>query len=124
MKRNFDLIRKLLLEIESKDDGSGRLPELEFADNDYETIEHLLLMQEAGLIDAQDASTLGGRNLLVRRLTWQGHDFLGSVRDNAVWKKTKEGLNKVGSFTFDAVLGLAKAYVKEQLAQHTGISLP
>ena len=46
-----------------------------------------------------------------------------SVRDDAVWRKTKEGALAAGGFTFELLASLAKGLVKKQIEKHTGIEL-
>lgn len=123
MKRDMDLIRELLLDIEKNHDGSGRLVPIETEGNSPAIIEHLFLLNEAGLIEGQDASHLAGRNFLVQRMTWSGHDFLDSIRDPEIWKKTKEGAASVKGFSLDLVKALAKGLIKTQLEERTGVKL-
>ena len=56
-------------------------------------------------------------------ITWEGHDFLDTVRDSEVWRKTKEGATAAGGFTFDIVKELAKGLIKTQIKKHTGLEL-
>jgi hypothetical protein len=58
-----------------------------------------------------------------RRLTWDGHDFLESIGDDEIWKKTRHGAQEVGSWTFDLIKDLAKGFIKTQIEQRTGIAL-
>jgi hypothetical protein len=55
----------------------------------------------------------------IKRLTWEGHDFLNSIRDPKIWEKTKKGVEGAGGFTVD----LAKGFVKKQIEEHTGVKL-
>ncbi len=123
MKRNMDLIRTLLFEIEKNHDGSGRIVGIETDNNSPQVVEHLFLLKEAGLIEGQDASHLGGRDFLVQRMTWNGHDFLGSIRDPEIWKKTKEGAEAAKGFSIDLLKALAKGLIKTQIEQRTGVKL-
>ena len=123
MKRNMDLIRTLLLEIEKNHDGSGQLVGIETDGNSPEVVEHLFMLKEAGLIQGQDASHLSGRDFLVQRMTWNGHDFLDTVRDPEIWKKTKEGAEIAKSYSFDLLKALGKGLIKTQIEQRTGIKL-
>jgi hypothetical protein len=58
-----------------------------------------------------------------RCLTWQGHDFLDSVRDPKIWAKTKEGALAAGGFTVDLLAELAKGFLKKQIEERTGVKL-
>lgn len=83
MKRNMDLIRLILLEIEKGPyDGSWLDINIDgYTDNDISY--HVILLAEAGLIEAQDNSTLDGLSWQPKRLTWQGHEFLDASRDES-----------------------------------------
>jgi hypothetical protein len=53
---------------------------------------------------------------MIHRLTWQGHEFLQSMRDETIWKKAKEHVLKPGaSWTFEILKEWAKAELKERL---------
>ena len=54
-------------------------------------------------------------------LTWQGHEFLNSIRDPEVWSKTKEGAKKVGNFSIQFIGEIAKAYAKHVAKERLGI---
>ena len=81
MKRDMDLVRNILLEIESKDNGTGQSINLDLTEVDQKTLQaHLLLMFKSGFIEGKDGSSLPSRKFFPQRLTWAGHDFLDSVR--------------------------------------------
>ena len=57
-----------------------------------------------------------GPSAIVHRLTWDGHEFLDSVRDPTVWAKVTKRLKKVGGFaTVDVIKTLGIAVIKDQL---------
>jgi DNA-binding transcriptional ArsR family regulator len=92
---------------------------------DQSTIEiHLKLLIEAGLIDAnqkQGISTVGG--WYVRRLTWDGHEFLDTIRDPEIWRKTKEGASAAGSWSIGAIKEIGTALLKAKVQSVLGIEL-
>ena len=97
MKRDMNLIREILLEIETKQKGSDRI-ELQ-AHTDYSSDElnyHLGLLLQADYIDADADTTYDGTSYTIRGLTWYGHDFLDSVRSEPVWSSVNKKLSKVG----------------------------
>jgi Hypothetical protein (DUF2513) len=59
----------------------------------------------------------------VRGRTWRGHDFIDSVRDPEIWRKTKEGAQAAGGFTIELLRELAKGFIKTQIEKHTGVKL-
>lgn len=84
-----------------------------------------MLIGEAGFVDGLEAHTIGtnGENWHRIRLTWQGHDFLDSVRNQETWAKTKKGALAAGGWTADILKDLAKGFIKKQIEEHTGVKL-
>ena len=126
MKRDMDLIRELLLQIEEFDQGLGGDVEIKAGESEARVVaEHLRLLLEAGLIEgnAVPDDEYAFDHILPTRLTWSGHDFLDSVRDPEIWKKTKEGAISAKGFTLDLLQDLAKGFIKKQIEERTGITL-
>lgn len=126
MKRDPDLERDILLAVEAYDGVSGpRFAEIRhLASTPLEADYHALLLSEAGLIVAVDARTKDNPfETWPVRLTMAGHEYLDSIRDDAVWRRTKEGARAVGSFSLDALGALAKGLVREKIRKHTGVEV-
>jgi hypothetical protein len=129
MKRDLGLVRDLLLRLEALPMGmygaetiSPDNPKVAVEGYSEEDIAyHLSLLQERGLIEVPDAQPMIG--IVFTRLTWEGHDFLDAVRDPEIWRKTKQGMDSVGSFSFELVKDLAKGLIKTQLENYTGVKL-
>ena len=123
MKRNMDLMRQLLLGIERETstqydfniEGIGELEKWYNVD----------LLVEANLIKGVEvrwASDGIGPYVNFKGLvamTWQGHDFLDAVRDDAVWSKAKEKARADGldiqSLTLDVVKSLCVSTIESML---------
>ncbi|MEA2994201.1 MAG: hypothetical protein QOD40_3121 [Alphaproteobacteria bacterium] len=129
MRRDMNLIRELLLKLESLPIRSGGIVHIspgdaEVAIQDYSEDQvgyHLSLLKEQRLIETPGSQPMIG--IIFRRLTWEGHDFLDAVRDPEIWKKTKKGTEAVGSFTFELVKDLARGFIKTKIEEHTGVKL-
>lgn len=112
MKRDMDLIRRIAHATEALEpgemlDGLGGVNAVTF-------VQHVVWMQEAGLVEALVPKNLGGslENAMVMRLTWEGCDFLDAVRDEGLWSKAKEAVIKPSaSFTF----GLLKEWLTDEI---------
>ena len=131
MKRDMDLIRDILLQIEGgrehfetvsaeaaaiiKADTEEGLSREEADKREH----HLELLQDAGYA----RFTRSGEGWLAEGLTWKGHDFLDSVRDDEVWRRTKEGARKAGGFTVGLLADVGKAIIKAQIEKAVGLSL-
>lgn len=124
MKRDMDLVRDLLLNIENSNKPSWK--SLAPTDDDAATqnvLEHLKLMEEAGLIKSVVVHMKGYRLPQDIELEWAGHDFLDSVRDPEIWARTKTGAEAAKGFTFDLLKDLAKGFLKTQIKERTGVDV-
>ncbi len=121
MKRDMELIRLLLLQVEHEE-GDGEKPTLE-GYSEAMIAHNCALIIEAGLVHGSVIENETGlpRGAVLLRLTWAGHDFLDSARDNAIWNKAKGTLlKKGGSWSFE----LLKEYLIFEARQRLGIELP
>ena len=127
MRRDFDLIRLILLDIEEKYTALPNSRKYHFDHPDRDAVaDSLRLLVERGLIDAKFRQTWSEHpaELYSRpRLTWEGHDFLDSVRDDEIWTETKEGVKQAGGFSLDLMKALAKGLVKKKIEHHTGVEI-
>lgn len=118
MKRDIDLVRGILLEMESDEHGFfARLPAIA-GRGEAEIGYHVHLMSQAGLITAADATSLGcaGPNAIPLSITWAGHEFIDAARNDAIWNKTKSKAISSGlSFTFELLKELLVAAAKGPL---------
>ena len=119
MKRDWDVIRGVLLSIESLE--AKTFEDIHFnvaEDDDRKTAEHAVLLWKAGFIEGADASSMDGPYVLATGLTWAGHDLLQTIQSDPVWERVKatakekgieltfEAVKKLGSMALDAVLGV------------------
>jgi hypothetical protein len=124
MKRDMDILRDLLLKIE---EAPGKVSWKAIVDGTDEEqknkLQHLKLAAEAGLINGVILNTMQHWIIENIELTWEGHDFIDSIRDSEVWKKTKNGAAAAGGFTVGLLKDLAKGLIKKQIEEHTGVKL-
>lgn len=111
MQRDLDLVRLILMRVEN---ASGPLTLRDFASDAYAdavVAYHLRLMENRGLIDASFTTEWSGMvvKATVSSLTWEGADYLDAIRDDGLWRKTKEALKRSGAVTFGAVKEVAVA---------------
>lgn len=112
----MELIREILQHAEA----------LEFMDNEpYEPYwaktpseaYQIALMKDANLVEAEVKTTCGiPSEATIIRLTWAGHDFLDSSRDNRIWKLAKERVLKPGiSWSFSILVEWLKREAHQQI---------
>lgn len=112
MKRDLELIRRMLLTMEAFEqfDSPSVWPALVEACGAPEDVleYHVILLHEAGLIDAIDlGSGDDGPSWVPMRLTWDGHEFLDAARSETVWGKAKKIVAEKGvGMSFDVLKAL------------------
>ena len=145
MKRDMDLIRSVLLELERQTpdltDGNFGFDHAATAahlDTSLEQLgQHLNLLYQAGFVEGwvsrgKIAAHSSERrqvdhdyivHVMPRGLTWRGYEYLETIRDPEIWKKTKSGALKIGSFGVDTIKALALGFIKQKIKQHTGLDI-
>lgn len=119
MKRDFDLIRKLLMFFEAKPGPEHvMVPPIDGFD-DLTIKYHLVLLYDAGFLRCEPVtSSTSDRVIYVLPfdLTWQGHEFLEKIRNETTWNKIKETiLSKGGTFAFNIINELATRLALENI---------
>lgn len=125
MKRDMELIRKILFAIEEKyKPGDGVLfgPSIEGFDMPV-IAEHCSLMYEKGLISAY--KPLYADNTVyafsVGNLTGSGYEYLELIRNESVWEKTKEEVEqKQLPKTIETIAKIAGVFTGNMLKELTG----
>ena len=125
MKKQADLYREILLKHEEFSENNGIVdfePE-HFPDYPIEIVEaHVELLCDAGYL-VHEAGLIGSDTLLVGRMTYDGHEFLDTVRNPEVWRKTKEVSEQVGTGALDLLSQIAKGFLKTQIKRLTGVEV-
>lgn len=117
MKRDMDLIRDVLIAVEDDSNDPNSWIDIELPEhNSLEISYHIMLLDQAGLLDAIDLSTKDGSEWKARSLTWAGHEFLDSARDEKLWNSVKKSLGKrVASASFELVKEVLISEAKRHL---------
>ena len=96
-KRDLNLIRDILFEVE-KHPYTGSFFDIDVEGYDEDAISyHVLLAEEANLIEAYDDSSTQGRRFKPIRLTNYGHDFLDAARNDSIWNKAIDKIKNISS---------------------------
>lgn len=123
MRRDMDLIRSIMLRLEAQPEPELRLTELAMEGHgDDVVLEHLVLLEEAGLVEMSVERFGSGAPPLfvVHRITWAGHEFLETVRSDAIWAKSIKVITSTGvGFAWP----LLQAVLRAKAAEHLGIRL-
>ncbi len=108
MKRDMDLARQILEQIEASSTVGGWI-QLSIPDRTSDEVSyHIKQLNQAGMIDADDVSTMSGFDWRAKGLTWEGHEFLDNVRNETVWRRVKATIqDKGGTASFEIIKELA-----------------
>lgn len=119
MKRDFDLVRALLLQFEAKDDSSVvEKPAVEGYSCELVAY-HCRLLHDAGFLRGEPIrSTTSDRliRVLPFELTWEGQEFLDKIRTESTWGKIKSQATEKGlALSFTVVSEIAKRLAAQLL---------
>ncbi|MGY3717174.1 DUF2513 domain-containing protein [Sutcliffiella cohnii] len=120
MKRDMDLVRKILVHLESKEDVFKSSPVI-IEGYDVKTVSyHLKLMFQAGLIEAHSLYSDDRGSWSAKSLTWNGHEFLNAVKQDSLWNDLKtRAKGDLSDIPFQVLMGIsidmAKIYFREKL---------
>ena len=118
MERNWEIVRKILIQLEQLGDTRSSLDPDQVTGFDPETvIYHMKIMDEAGLIEARCTRSTSGLYCFAVRLTWAGHEFLDGIRDQQLWNRVKATVREKGlSLSFDVIKTAANALIAKILS--------
>ena len=120
MKRDMEVVRKLLLYFEDKPDDRA-VDKVDIEGYDAKAIGyHLILLYEAGLIEGEPYVSKTSKRIIdvmPFRLTWEGHEFLAAARNDTVWRKV---LAKIASVAGDAPVAILKDLLVRALRAQMG----
>jgi hypothetical protein len=117
MKRDLDLVRQLLLQIEALPAG----PPAQYRTSEIEDpvlLAHFELVIAAGLVNGKIALSQGARGdvISISGLTWEGHEWIEMVRSQAVWNETKSTLlARGGALTYELTKAAAGKILRSRL---------
>jgi len=126
MKRDLDLIRDILLDVENWSNAQPlTLSSLEYEGKTKQEIGYQLeLLADAGYIDVRivkDHVGIGYSDAFIVRMKMAGHEYLDTVRSPEVWKKTKTTLEKVGGgAALEVVKQIASKIMAELISKYAG----
>lgn len=119
MKLNKDCIRDLLLYLEEnlnyKDKVTINTLKLKNYTKDelMYTADRLI---EANYINAKICwNSMTSYLIVVNSLTYIGHQFLDTIRDDGIWKETKSKASKIASISLPILQELAASFIKTKL---------
>ena len=117
MRRDMDIIRNIVLAVENSQEIVREVDGI--TDDDFKY--HAMLLKDANIVKASIIMSkgLGNNNIpataIIHDLTWSGHDFASSIKNDDVWEKTKNRIKVAGSWTFSILLECLKEEAKKRI---------
>lgn len=134
MKLNPDCVRDILLwleenqEMEQGWDGaltgyvknyvSTDIPQYIENHSGADVLYSINQMIKSGLLSGKDMRIDGAAIYLITDITPKGHEFLGNIRTEENWKKTKGIASKVGAVTLTAISQISARIIAEAIKQN------
>lgn len=115
MKRDWELVREILLRTEALDPNESLTLKDFDEDLRYLISYHVKMLTNSGLLHSIISNNIGNNptQFHVQELTWEGHEFLDSIRVESTWQKVKAFVkDKGGVMTFDVIKAVAANIVK------------
>lgn len=125
MKRDLDLVRKILFHFEDKEnDQMEKSVEIEGYEPNIIRY-HLLLMDEAGLLRCERSLSKTTPSRVISAypfsLTWKGHEFLSTAKNETLWAKAKSvSIGQAGVISFELLKELLISLAKDKLGLPNG----
>lgn len=123
MRLNVDCVRDVLLAIESAEfnqtltvlELSQKLPKYSKEEIHYTCVK----LYEGKYIDAilqPFAKKAIPAVVAINCLTYDGHKFIDTVRDNTIWKKTKSTISEIASVSFSILQSVASQLIMDAIS--------
>lgn len=117
MKRDMEIIRRILLNVEDDKYAYGEWVSLEGVPQ-RTVAYHVALLFDAGLAEGKVIESIEclHETAMVFRLTSAGHDFCDGIRQDTIWNKAKEHILKPGtSYGLSILVEYVKVQVRERV---------
>lgn len=108
MKRDMELVRKILLHVETIENIGGYVPLVIQGYTNDAIFHHTRLLLDAGYLKAKGGVSFSfdGVSVTGGAMTYEGHDFLDAARSDTIWR---QALDKISTTTGSVSLDVVKA---------------
>jgi hypothetical protein len=119
VKLNQECVRDLLLYLEEKLQYNSRIIINDLKLKSYSKDD--LMYTADKLTEAQYINTIANWNMssshiiAVESITYQGHQYIDSIRDDNIWKEAKSKFSKLASVSLPVIQELATSIAKSKL---------
>ncbi len=122
MKKNWEIIREILLRLEASSAPNTYLNAEAISEYPVQEVAYnMRLLSQAGYIKAQILESRSGNGeigaALAIHLTNTGHELLDTIRSESVWSKITDTFKSKGvEMTFDLVISVGKKVMESLLS--------
>jgi len=124
MKRDMELVREILLHVESRKDAKPKAVRIEGYEDPI-VVQHVEMLLDTKLLKGlKSLSGSGGLpHITVIDLTWSGHEFISALKNKTVWNriKTKFG-DQLAELPLPVIKEAGIAILKEMVKGTLGFS--
>lgn len=120
MKLNYNCIRDILLYVENNTTFEKSAIDVESLTEsledkyDVDTIYyHIQKIAQTDLVD--DVTWSDDAPEYIFSLSWKGHQYLDSIRDDSVWKSVTEKIKPLKSVPLQMIVPIATEFIKQKL---------
>lgn len=118
MKRDMDLIRKILRSIDANED-EGAISGMQIEGYSHEEIAfHVMLLDEAGIIRANIECDEGSKipeGYAIYAISREGYAFLDAFSNERLWKKAQSMIGDIGDAPIRLVIPLFMELIKARI---------
>ena len=127
MKLNYDCVRDLLLYLEDNLTYDNKIKINTLGLKDYTDLDLIYTADklcEAKFINCIKGAYMNNNNpsLIAKSITYDGHQFLDTVRDNNVWKETKKISSSFTSTSLKVIENIASQVISNIISKQMGVS--
>ena len=122
MRRDLDTVRDILRYTESSAERGASLTGL--SDDIEKLAFHAEMMEGRGLIECRVSRDASGDayDVEVTAITWEGYDYLDSIRSPKVWSRAKEVISDtVGDTSLSVVKEACKLIATQMIREGLGV---
>lgn len=126
LKLNPDCVRDLMLYFEEHSSYSNEININQLTLSNYSQEELVYTsekLNEANLINCVSKNYMGSRIpiIIVKSITYSGHNFLNNIRDNEVYNKTKMILSSFKSVSIEIISETASKVLTSLISKQLGL---
>ena len=56
------------------------------------------------------------RTSAIKTITWEGHEFIESIRPDTVWEEVKNTIQKIGALSVTSIAYLGKLFIETYIS--------